>query len=700
MKAGLAKKMGLVLLVVLGLVGVLAAQDQGVREAGEEEAKDRQFVVNLVQESEWAYAYEEAQAYLGRYPAGVFADEMLFALGRIGAKTGKPKEGQAALEELAKTYPQSPYREEGRYLLGLGYLEAKSYQKALETLEALVRDYPTSAFFPYQPMGRAKVGLKDFAGAVVLFKKGLEKTPQDLSLQLDLAWATEWAGQTQAANKRFAALLKEPIDPDQKAKISFQLGVDRYQAKDYAGAYGAYKDQWTRWPLPELNQTSRFWSARSVLAWGNAAGPERQKEALWLFEENLKAPKPMEPIQTLRGIGWLQEQLGLLAEAQGSYGRLQTLDPVAGQDAALALHRAELAQTLGDPAQAKMILLAALGRVKGETSPLEARLWTYLQTSGDCAGLLDRAKKRTLAGAAAQEGNLSLGHCLFAAKRYKEALKAYGQLDANWAPQAFANQLAALEALKSYLAAVRLLDQALTDLRYGPRPVLLETQLRLKLAAKDPLVITWGEQQLAAEPELAKQGGYLLLLGQAHRQAQKPNRRRAEELLALAQTRFSRVSEKLSVLEQRRQLLEGDDRGLISLYQEASLLEPEPQKKLALGLEITKLKLKVGEEAPELEALSSEPGAVGAEALALKAELKIGKKDYLQAVALLDQGLAKKPPSPLETRLRFRKAQVLQAAEDWHGALAEYRQLSKTKNPYSRQSAKQAKAIEAYLGKP
>lgn len=700
MKIGLQPRVWVLWVLLFCWAGTLGAQGPVNREASAEEAQDRQFVVNLVQESEWTFAFEEAQGYLKRYPAGVFADEMLFALGRIGAKTGKPKEGLAALEELAKNHPQSPYLEEGRYLLGLEYLEAKSYQKALETFEAFVRDYPASAFSPYQPMGRAKVGLKDYAGAVVLFKKGLEKTPKDLSLQLDLAWAAAWAGQTQAAGKRFVALLKEPIESDQKARIAFQLGVDRYQAKDYAGAYGAYKDQWTRWPLAELNQTSRFWSARSVLAWGVEAGPERQKEALWLLEENLKAPKPIEPLQTLRGVAWLQEQLGLLAEAQTSYGRLQTLDPVAGQDAALTLHRAELAQALGDSAQAKTILLAALGRTQGETDPLEARLWTYLQAQGDCAGLLDRAKKRTLTGEAAQEGNLSLGHCLFAAKRYKEAVKAYAQLDPHWAPQAFANHRAALEALKNYPAAVRLLDQALADPRYGQRPVLLETQLRLKLAAKDPLVLAWGEEQLAGEPELAKQGGYLLLLGQAHRQAQKPNRRRAEELLSLAQTRFASVQEKLSVLEQRRQLLEGDDQSLITLYQEAAILEPEPRKRLALGLEIVKLKLKTGAEAPELEALSGETGQIGAEALALKAELEIGQKDYPQAVALLDQGLAKKPPLALENRLKFRKAQVLQAAEDWHGALAQYQQLAKTKNPYSRQSAKQAKAIEAYLGKP
>jgi len=688
-------RLALLLLLLVAFAPALFAVD---RQGTSAEVSDRQFVLELFQNQENEFASEEIQAYQTRYPKGAFLDEMLYLQGRLAEREKDFAKAQKTYLQLAKSHPNSPYQAEGQYHQALATIGLGAYKKGVGQLKNFQQKYPKSPLDSWGVLGRAYVKLQAYPDAVKAFSFALQSKPKDIELLWEIAWAQEWAGQQTEAHIGFKGLLDQEISGPQKAKILYQMASDNLKNKMYPEAYQGFKEQWSLYPQKDLDLQSKFWCAETVVLWGEKAGEDREKEALWLLQQNQQSPAPIQPLASLRHQGMLQERLGNPGEALNLYQQLAASDPKVPSEVPLALHRAELAQALGQVDLALSILEHRPVGVVSRDLRLEAAVWTLLIHQKDCPGIIKRAAQNPVESEAGWYG---LGVCQVDAGQDKQAVESLRHLSPSspWERQASAVYLSVLEREKALAEALALADRGLTA-GLEPPVLYLNAKIRLLRQTNRKEAVLWGEKTLEQKPHLLGESPFVLQLALAYG-GEPRSPKRPLELLRIGQGQLSDPAQIQWVLEKRRALLLGakDYQGLLGLFKEALVIEKAPEARLSLQLEIVKLKIQTGGAAPlkDLATLAQGKGYVAAQAAEILAETKISKKDYPGAAKDLKQGLTKKGTPELTQRLNYRLAQVYQANSQWELSLAEYQKVAAKKGPFRRQAKKQVKSIQGYL---
>ncbi len=323
-----------------------------------------------------------AQAYLGKFPQGRYADEALLALAEGLAAQQKSAASLQAYDKLVAEYPDSAFREQAM-VQSLPLLKAAGReQDALARMNQLTAQNPQSIHRNQAELWKAQSLYADqkFAESVAVlngFKPGEDLSEAEQTAYLrTLALATWQSGKRQEARPLFERYLKREDSAAHKAEV---LILDAAQAREeqrFTQALSAYGQVVERYPAPAFLPEAQFQRADlyATTAVGDIAdeiGKQRLKQAVAFYGEYLEGKDTRFRPQALAGRARLLAQAGRPEEALRDLERLAALGGPHQNDPELVKTRVALLRKLNRADEAAAVLAVAM---RNTSIPPQVRL--------------------------------------------------------------------------------------------------------------------------------------------------------------------------------------------------------------------------------------------------------------------------------------------------------------------------------------
>ncbi|OQA22248.1 MAG: Soluble lytic murein transglycosylase precursor [Actinobacteria bacterium ADurb.Bin346] len=120
--------------------------------------------------------YAKSKEYLSqsynKFPAGVFADDSLYFLGRVATNLDNDIEAQKQYESLLSKFPQSNYADDALYRIGRIYFLKDDFETAKKYYSRIVSEYPSDDRAPdaFWELGMIEYKGRDYSAAHETFK--------------------------------------------------------------------------------------------------------------------------------------------------------------------------------------------------------------------------------------------------------------------------------------------------------------------------------------------------------------------------------------------------------------------------------------------------------------------------------------------------------------------------------------------------
>ncbi|MGC3971962.1 MAG: tetratricopeptide repeat protein [Pirellulales bacterium] len=321
------------------------------------------------------------------------ADDSLLAMAEALRLSGNAAAADAAIDRLARDYPQSSLLDSAFYRRGESAYAAGDLEGAVKAYRRVLDDYPQSKLVPYARYG--------------------------------LAWAALGRNDAKTAAGAMDELLKGKPPAELAVKAPYARALAREQLKDYAGAIDDLNTYLKSKPTGTDRSEALYWLGRAQL------GAKDETAALKSFEDLLAGdPKYAGASKVLYEIGWLHKTGGRTKESAAAFARLAKGYPDSPQAAEALFHVGEEAYARKDYAAAVDGFYDAREKAKSKELAEKSAYnlgWTYFhQERFDKAEEWFRYQTKQYAGGPLTESaRFMLGESLFKQKKYADALTEY-----------------------------------------------------------------------------------------------------------------------------------------------------------------------------------------------------------------------------------------------------------------------------------
>jgi len=184
---------------------------------------------------------------IAQYAKSKWVDDAYLLWARALLGKDDPRQTVNMLLDFDTRYPNSPLKLEARFFLGVGYRQSLKYTEAERTLSEFLEKAPRNALAPYAALerARARVGLRDYAGAVASAGQVLERWPHSkLGPQARLVRGNSAlsAGDYERARADFHALGDDARDDEERLGYLMREADCLEGAHDYARELALLKD--------------------------------------------------------------------------------------------------------------------------------------------------------------------------------------------------------------------------------------------------------------------------------------------------------------------------------------------------------------------------------------------------------------------------------------------------------------------------
>ena len=740
----------LLFLILLFFLIFLSARPQPgytaekILEVTSTESEDRNFIRNLFEDKRYDFAREEAKGYLSEYPKGAFRAEINFVLGQLEVIQKHHQIALSYFKTVIDRYPDSPYVEDAMFQSGVLLIKMGKEDVGRTRLKELLRKNSDSRFKSkiYFELGQSAFKQKYWKTAEDRLTEALKTEDLSEILKLEatnsLTWAVHFQGKRQEAKILFEELLRSKLDEDRKAKITYQLGVNWYQDKQYHISIEWYERLIKDWPRSEFVAKAQYGIAESIYMLHQSgkqkASKEEKERAIRLYTENLSNPAPIEPELSRYHRAWLYISLQMPDLAEQDFEYLQDHSIAYRQDVELTLTRADYLEGKNDWSHAHRILLVTTDALKNKNIPVELRLRIIKNEfhRKDCQKADDwtRYKKNSELKEHQSQINYYIGKCYFSGNNLELAKQTFEKIPLNsiYSPLFFKDYLTTFQKTKDLQGGIDLLTQAAQFPEVGKKEDILLLKAELYLEFEQWVEIFQPMEEIQQiNPTKSNDSWYLIILAKTHEnlslkkvnskykgkhQAVKSAKYHEDQSLRFYQAAYnnlpqSDIENRLSIIETlvKKYKSRAEFEEVVVLYQDAIKLIKNPERIATLKLQIGKLyfnRLKQLNEAKLWfkKLHGQENDARNYEASTLLAEIQIGQKDYPAAIETLNI-VAKQPIESTNwfPIIHFRLGELFQSQENWEKALMEYRMVlnTKHKSKFRNQAKKRIKSIVSYL---
>ncbi len=707
------------------------------------EKEDLVFIRNLFKDKFYKFARQEAEIFFDNYPDSALIPEIIFIQAQINVVDEVFEQALEQYDRIIIQYSDSSFVEDALYFSGALKIQLNR-EEGLKDFDQLTSQFKKSKYLPriYFHRGVQAFKQENWIGAEPYFKKVLKSEgiteEHRLQNQHYLAWIYYFQGKTILAKSMFFELLESKIPREDKAKISFQLGINAQNQEKYQKAIIWYERQMNEWPHPDYQDRSRFWIAECYyLAFRKqpeSSTTVHKEKSIKLFGENLNLEKPVSADISRYHRGWLSVALDRKMEAEKDFAWLQANDPKYGSDLELTATRATFFEEKNNLAAANKVYADALEYQK-EPIIRNMLLLSLVRNSHslkDCSSILKWTGKADLSESNKDTPEFSFygGRCHFVDNQWKQAGDFFTLIPLNtqYARVIFLNYVHVYQQLRDFEGGMTYLDKVEKQPGFGDKERILLLKMEFALAleqwAKALDVMLVIEKQIQ---DKAKDPWYLLNIAKTadsvhsalddkkhpiHRYPLKKKTYYGDLALRYYQLAYNLIpardnETKLSLLDilVSRYSARSDHRKVVAFYRDAIKLVSKQEQKDRLRLLTAKLLIKelnAQQEAQrELHKIHNKGNTgIHFEASSLLAELYVEQKKLIQAIKILED-LSKQPIIDTEwyPLVHFRLGEMYQAKERWQKAVLHYNLVvkSKRKSPLKAQAKTRASAIEKYL---
>lgn len=215
------------------------------------------------------------------------------------------------------------------YNLSLGLLRQKRYESAIETLEKLVKTYPTH---PKTELGRLRLGLtylatKDYASARKHLRDFVQKNPESQNLaeaMYQIGYSSFQLQDMKAAEQELAAFHARFPDHKYREWSLAHLGYAQLNNDQPDKALGSFKTSLEAFPTGAMREDSLFGKARAL------EESDKTAEALPIYRELAANKTGLRSDKAMMSIGAILFQQQKFKEAAEQYETLTSVFPESG----------------------------------------------------------------------------------------------------------------------------------------------------------------------------------------------------------------------------------------------------------------------------------------------------------------------------------------------------------------------------------
>ncbi len=417
-----------------------------------------------VERKQFDAAIKTLEPVVAKQPKWRQADETLLALAMAYQGANRAADARAALQRLAKEFPQSTVRDRGMYTLAEQAYAAQKYDDAAKGYQQLLEQFPQSKLAPQAWYG--------------------------------LGWAQLSQGQAEPAVQTFNQLLERYPEHRLAADARYARGAARQQMKDFAGAMADLQAYLEKSPEGAERSAALFEIGLCQV------GLQKHDDAAQTFEKLLAADPDYEQSGKVRyELAWALKSSGRDKDAGEIFKQLaqtQTDGPVAAES---WYHVGEGAYAAGDFKEAAKAYFASQQKAGdtelGEKAAHKLAWAYYRQEDFDKAQKAFKFQREHYAnGPLAGDARFMEAEVLFKQQKYPEAREAYRQLGKLSSPE-----FAALAALHGAQCAAQSQDwkEALQMASEA-----LASQPESNYAAELLYEQAWAQQNLRQQDEALK----------------------------------------------------------------------------------------------------------------------------------------------------------------------------------------------------
>ncbi|MBU2512319.1 hypothetical protein KJ966_13365 [bacterium] len=707
------------------------------------EREDLVFIKNLFNDKIYNFARQEAEIFEKNYPNSSLIPEIVFIQAQIDVVEESLEPALKKYARIINQYPTSSFVEDALYYSGALKIQLNRVE-GLKDFDQLTGKFNNSKYLPRIDFHRGVQAFKQeqWAKAEPYFKRVLKSEglteEHRFQNQHYLAWIYYFQGKTILAKSLFFELLESKIPQADKAKISFQLGIDAQKQENYQKAISWYERQMSEWPHPDYQDRSRFWIAECYYLefkkQPETSTSAHKEKSIRLYSENLNLEKPVSPDISRYHRGWLLIAQDRKKEAEEDFALLQANNPIYGADLELTATRATFFEEKNDLTAANKVYAEALNYQKESVirNMLLLNLIRNSHSLKDCASILNWAGKADLSEENKDTPEISFysGRCHFADNRWKQAGEYFSRipLTTQYGRVVFLNYLYVYQQLQDFEGGMTYLDRVESHPEFGNKEKILLMKMEfaqsLKQWAKTLEIMLTIEKQV---PDKAKDPWFLLNIAKTadsvysalddekhpmHRYPVNKKSYYGDLALQYYQSAYNLIPSqdsetKLSLLDLlvSRYSSRSDYRKVVAFYHDAIKLVSSQEQKDKLRLLMAKLlvkELQAQQDAQRelLQIHNKGNTAIHFEASSLLAELYVEQKKLIQAIKILED-LSKQPIENTEwyPLVHFRLGEMYQAKERWQKAVFHYDLVVKSKleSPLKTQAKSRAATIEKYL---
>ncbi len=194
--------------------------------------------------------YDEAVR--NRYPDFVYA---LYQKAMVQGLRGKTVEKILSLENLAKSYPNSPYADDALFQTGVTYMEIDKNNQAKTPLKKLIRDYKGKSNLINQALlrlGLIAYNNDQYDVAADYYKQVFANNPEASESKSALAALKEIYVSELGQPEKYAAFLETipgyKVTDSEKEQLSLSAAESQYENGNYAKAIKAYTKYLDKFP--------------------------------------------------------------------------------------------------------------------------------------------------------------------------------------------------------------------------------------------------------------------------------------------------------------------------------------------------------------------------------------------------------------------------------------------------------------------
>jgi TolA-binding protein len=710
-----------------------------IKEASPIEVEDRDLIHHLLEDKYYVYAREEAEAYLEKYPEGIFRAEIQFVLAEIAVTNNALKKALSYYNAILDQHPDSDLFEDSLYLSGILHLRLNQSSQGREKLRRLIKQYPQSRFLfrTYLKLGELAFKENNWTTAAVYLettvKNGDLKPAQQLEARNYLAWTYYFQKKTEEAHQLFLELLKSDLPSEQKTKIAYQLAIDAQQKKDYPTAISWHKQVMEKWPHPDFTDKSRFWIAESLFLMHQSSkkgiSKADKKRAIRLYSQNLRLKNPVESENSHYHRGWFLLDLGQQTAAEKDFAWLQSRNKRYGKNIELTIIRARYYESKSNWRKANRIYRSAL-KLQDDAESKNELLTGIIRNDfqqKNCKQVIASYEKISLPAGktTADEILYYTGTCYHQEKQFKKAESVLRRINltSRFAILSFDYYMDTLRQNNKPKSGLQYLKkiQNVAQFQDRERILLYQTEFQLDLELWFQALKTMKEL-VSVSPGKKKDPWFLLNVAQTLDQvvlsmknsqwrSQRPTLKsedyyRKQAIIYYRESYkympLEQTAVRLSILEILIQHHEAQKawKTLSYQYNTAIQLSRDERQKDRFAYRLANIMIKLGENSDKIiRILETVHGRANLEvnykASALLAELYIKKQNYEAAIdTLID--LARQPidKTPWFSKVHFRIAELYQAQEQWQPAIKHYSKVAESTLAASLKKKAQARLVK------